>query len=389
MKDYDVAVVGAGPVGSTYARYMAEKGFSVAILEKKKKVGVPLQCAGLLGKRIKKVNKLPSEFIMNKVYGAYIHSPSDIVLKVAKKEPEAYVIDRVAYDEYLSEIALESGAELLLNHRVEDMDLQKGEVHVKNRGKISAKVIVGADGHDSLVSRLLNPPSEIYGAAQYLVKVVNTLEIDYVKLRVDSRISPGFLWFIPISTSLVRVGLFSKLTYPELNVHLQQYLKRLPELKNSSVEKKYQGHIPVYDPKKKIISGRTLLLGDAASQVKPTTGGGLMLGFICAQMAFEVTSKAIETDNMDILLDYPNLYHKKFGRELKTQLQVQKIFQSLNDADLDLMFQKLKEEGAEDLISEYGDMNTQSPLVKEMLKRGVLFSVLPKILSRRISSLWK
>ncbi|MDP3066200.1 MAG: NAD(P)/FAD-dependent oxidoreductase [Methanobacteriaceae archaeon] len=389
MKDYDVAVVGAGPVGSTYARYMAEKGFSVAILEKKKKVGVPLQCAGLLGKRIKKVNKLPSEFIMNKVYGADIHSPSDIVLKVDKKEPEAYVIDRVAYDEYLSEIALESGAELLLNHRVEDVDLQKGEVHVKNRGKISAKVIVGADGHDSLVSRLLNPPSETYGAAQYLVKVVNTLEIDYVKLRVDSRISPGFLWFIPISTSLVRVGLFSKLTYPELNVHLQHYLKRLPELKNSSVEKKYQGHIPVHDPKKQIISGRTLLLGDAASQVKPTTGGGLRLGFICAQMAFEVTSKAIETDNMDILLDYPNLYHKKFGRELKTQLQVQKIFQSLNDADLDLMFQKLKEEGAEDLISEYGDMDTQSPLVKEMLKMGVLFSVLPKILSRRISSLWK
>ncbi|HMK54821.1 MAG TPA: NAD(P)/FAD-dependent oxidoreductase [Methanobacteriaceae archaeon] len=389
MTDYDVVVVGAGPVGSTYARHMAEKGFSVAILEKKKNVGVPLQCAGLLGKKIKNINKLPSEFILNDIYGAYLHSPSDIVLKVAKKIPEAYVIDRVAYDEYLSEIAVESGAHLFLNHRVEDVDVQKGEVYVKNQEKISAEVVVGADGYNSLISRLFNPSSEAYGAAQYLVKTSPAIETDYVHLTVDSRLSPGFLWSIPISESLVRVGLFSRLRYPELNLHLQHYLKRLPELKNSFIIKKYHGHIPVYDPKKKVNNGRTLLLGDAASQVKPTTGGGLMLGFICAKRASEITAKAIETGNMDILSDYTASCHKKFGRELKTQLMVQKIFQSLNDEDLDFMFEKLKEEGAEDLISEYGDMDTQSPLVKEMLKRGVLFSVLPKMLSRRISSLWK
>lgn len=71
MKNYDVVVVGAGPIGSTFARSMAEKGFKVAILEKKKEIGVPLQCAGLLGKKIKKVNILPDEFIINSVHGAF------------------------------------------------------------------------------------------------------------------------------------------------------------------------------------------------------------------------------------------------------------------------------------------------------------------------------
>ena len=68
---------------------------------------------------------------------------------------------------------------------------------------------------------------------------------------------------------------------------------------------------------------------------------------------------------------------------------VQKIFKSLSDDDLDFMFLKLKETGAEEIISQYGEMDDQSPLVKELFKRGILFKILPKILSRGISALWK
>jgi geranylgeranyl reductase family protein len=326
---------------------------------------------------------------MNEVYGAYLHSPSETVLKVSKKLPEAYVIDRVAYDKFLSDQAVDAGAQLLLNHRVENVDIHKGEVLVRNGDTISAQVVVGADGYDSMVSRLFNPASDDYEAVQYLMSVKDKMDTNYVHLKVESQIAPGFLWIIPISDGLVRVGMFSRLSYKEASAHLEGYIKKNPLLKNSSYLKKYHGCIPIYNPKKQIVKKRAILVGDAASQVKPTTGGGLTLGFLCAKLASEVMVKALDKENVDILQEYQLLYSKRYERELKTQRMVHKTFKSLSDADLDFMFSKLKDEDAEDLISEYGDMDTQSPLVKEMLRRGIIFSILPQLLSRRISSLWK
>jgi flavin-dependent dehydrogenase len=174
-----------------------------------------------------------------------------------------------------------------------------------------------------------------------------------------------------------------------LNRYLKDFLNNNPAFDNYSLIKKYQGRIPIYNPKKNIVKDSVILLGDAASQVKPTTGGGLIMGFKCAQIAANITTKALENDDNTILKQYQSQYRKNFKTELNTQLRVQKIFKSLTDEDLDLMFIKLKEEGAEDIISEYGEMDDQAPLVKELFKRGILFKILPKILARGISSLWK
>lgn len=392
MKNYDVAVVGAGPVGSTFARYMAEKGFKVAILEKKKEVGVPLQCAGLLGKKIKKVNILPEEFIINPIHGAFLHSPADTELSVSKKKPEAYVLDRVGYDKFLAELAVDSGAELLLNHAVTKVDSSNGNIHFKSSQniKMSADVIVGADGHSSVISRSFNPPAESFQAAQYLVDVgEKRFKTDFVHLYVDSKVSPGFLWLIPLSETKARVGLFADANYPQLTQFLNELIKKRSELGGATILKKYYGVIPKQDPQKNLLNDRVIILGDAASQVKPTTGGGLIMGFICAEIASQITSQALEAEDINMLQNYPKLYDDKFKKELKVQLMVHKVFKSLTDSDLEYMFRKLKEEGAEDIISQYGDMDNQSPLVKEMFKRGILFSILPKMLSRGISSLWK
>jgi geranylgeranyl reductase family protein len=392
MKNYDVAVVGAGPVGSTFARKMAEKGFEVAILEKKKEIGVPLQCAGLVGKRIKEVNILPDEFIINPVHGGFLHSPNDTVLSVSKEKPEAYVLDRVEYDKYLAGLAEDSGAEILLNHRVEKVDSVNGIVNLKNNEKtqISADILVGADGHSSLVSDTFNPPVKSFQAAQYLIDVgEKRFQTDFVHLYVDSRVSPGFLWVIPLSESTARVGLFANASYQQLTLILNELLGKRSELRGATILKKYYGVIPRHDPHKQLVKDRVLLLGDAASQVKPTTGGGLIMGFVSAEIASKAASKALETSNTERLADYDKQYQERFKKELKVQLMVHRIFKSLSDDDLEYMFRKLKQEGAEAIISQYGDMDTQSTLVKEMLKRGIIFSILPKMLSWRISNLWK
>jgi digeranylgeranylglycerophospholipid reductase len=385
MTNYDIAVVGAGPVGSTFARYATENGLEVAMLEKKKEVGVPLQCAGLLGKIIREVNILPDELILNQFYGAYLHSPSDIILSVGKKEPEAYVLDRVAYDKFLTQLAVDAGTELFLNHRVKKVNVKSGSLELQDK-EISAEVIVGSDGHSSVVSSQFNPVSKTVQAAQYLVDMgEGTFEDDYVHLYVDSGISPGFLWLIPLSDSMARIGLFADHDYQRLNGILKKFLSNNHR---ASILKKYHGLIPVYDPKKKIVEDRAILLGDAASQVKPTTGGGLTMGFICAKIASQVVSRAIELGDTKILKDYDVEYRKIFENELKMQLKVQKSFKLFTNDDLDYMFLKLKEKDAESIISQYGNMDSQSRLVKEMLKTGLMFSILPKLLSRRIANLW-
>jgi geranylgeranyl reductase family len=390
MKNYDVAVVGAGPVGSTFARKMAEKGFEVVILEKKREIGVPLQCAGLVGKRIKEVNILPDEFIINPVHGGFLHSPDDTVLSVSKEKPEAYVLDRVEYDKFLAQLAVDSGAEILLNQRVEKVDPVNGIMNLNSNTQISADVVVGADGHSSIVSNTFNPPVESFQAAQYLIDVgEKRFQMDFVHLYVDSRVSPGFLWVIPISESTARVGLFANGSYQQLIIILNELLNKRSELRRATILKKYYGVIPRHDPNKQLVKDKVILLGDAASQVKPTTGGGLIMGFVSAEMASQAASRALETDNTAMLMDYNKQYQERFRKELKVQLMVHKIFKSLSDDDLEYMFRKLKQEGAEEIISHYGDMDTQSTLVKEMFKRGIIFSILPKMLSWRISSLWK
>ncbi|HHV75466.1 MAG TPA: FAD-dependent oxidoreductase, partial [Thermoanaerobacterium sp.] len=140
MWDYDVLVLGAGPIGSTLARLLAEKGFKVGLIEKKRIVGLPLQCAGLVSWKIKKVNILPDEFIINRIKGAIIHSPSDHTLKVSKDNVEAYVIDRISYDQYLAEEAVSHGVELLTNSKVTRVDHNQGKVTIKGTDTLSAPI---------------------------------------------------------------------------------------------------------------------------------------------------------------------------------------------------------------------------------------------------------
>jgi len=387
MKDYDVAVVGAGPVGSTFARLAAENGLKVAIFEKKKEVGVPLQCAGLLGRKIKEINILPEDVILNEIYGACLYSPSNTMVNMKKKEPLAYVLDRIAYDKFLSKLAVEKGAELFLNHNITKVDTKKGEIYHGDK-KISAEVIVGADGHSSIVSKEFNKESKSVQAAQYLIDTgEDSFDDDYFKVNVNSDISPGFIWTIPLSKSTARVGLFSERDYKSLTGILNEFMETDEKLKGSKIVKKYYGKIPLYNSKKKIVKDRAILIGDSASQVKPTTGGGIIIGFKCAKIAADVVYEAINSRNMNILKNYEKKYKKMYKNELSMQLKVQKTYESLSNDDLDSVILKMKEKEIGKIVSKYGDLDSQSVIMKEIIKSGLLFSVLPKLLSRTIFGL--
>ena len=88
------------------------------------------------------------------------------------------------------------------------------------------------------------------------------------------------------------------------------------------------------------------------------------------------------------LKSYQDDFEERFIKEFSYQFKVQKTLCTLSDDDLDYFFEKLKEKEADKLISEYGDMDNQSILVKEFLKRGLVLTLLPAIHKRELAKIW-
>ena len=391
--DYDIIIVGAGPVGSTIAYYLLQNKLNVAIVDKKKQIGLPLQCAGILSKHIFEVNQLPEDVILNTVKGAFLHTNSN-VLNVEKQENVAYIIDRIKYDQYLFNKAINENADFI-NQKVSDVDAEKGTVYFSNNSFITSKIIIGCDGYNSVLSSVIGNTQQNYSASQMLVRINddymqnfrNSKKIvnDYVDTYLDEDLLPGFLWCIPLNDNFYRIGLFSHLSHKKQDKILINFL-------NSNFEyeliEKYKGFIPIFDKKNQLVKDRVLLIGDAASQIKPTSGGGLIIAFNSCKIACKYITDAINNDDITILKGYQDEFNKKYLKEFNYQFKVQKTLNLLTNNDLDYFFKKLKENGCEKLISKYGDMDNQSELVKEFIKRGLIFKIMPKFLFKKIINIF-
>ena len=397
--DYDVTIIGAGPIGSTLAYELAKSNIKVCLIDKKKVIGLPLQCAGIVNKRIVDYNQIPDELILNKVKGAHLHTKNHS-LTVSKDDYQALIIDRVAYDQYLYERAIENGVDSYLSSKAISIDDLEGEVRFQNDSNektIKSKVIVGADGPLSMVSSNIGNDFNHFYASQYLIRVDEIDDMSFVDLYAYGDLFPGFIWSIPAYKNILRVGLFSNHDYKKQREILDNFLRKEFKYSNYEVIERYKGKIPIYNRQMKLYKNRALLIGDAASQVKPTTGGGLLIGFEAVQMAKEsiincLDSQGFDDDDKEILQnafeDYQKDFEKRFLNEFNIQFKVQKTLSTLSDDDLDYFFLKLKEKEADKLISEYGDMDNQSILVKEFLKRGLVLSLLPAIHKKELAKIW-
>ena len=406
--DYDVTVIGAGPIGSTLAYELSKENINVCLIDKKKVIGLPLQCAGIINKRVLDINQFPDELILNKVKGAVLHSKNHS-LSVSKEEDQALIIDRVALDQFLYNRAIENGVHSYLSSKVVAIDDMEGTVSFQSEStekSIKSKVIVGADGPLSIVSSAIGNDLKFYCASQYLVKVnEDNKDMSFVDLYACGDLFPGFLWQIPVNKNIYRIGLFSNYDYKMQNEILDDFLENDFKYEDYEIIEKYKGKIPIYNKKNRLSKNRALLIGDAASQIKPTTGGGLLIGFEAVEMAKKAIVKALNLEDFnslslekethddskilqDCLKSYQEDFEERFLKEFSYQFKVQKTLCTLSDDDLDYFFEKLIEKEADKLISEYGDMDNQSILVKEFLKRGLVLTLLPAIHKRELAKIW-
>ncbi len=387
-EETEVLVIGAGPAGLIAAREVARQGAEVTVLEEHEQIGVPCHCAGLLSiKGMETIGAPPhGAYVQNKVKGATFFSPSGISFTVERKEPVACVVDRSILDNWLAKQATEAGAHIRLGQRVNAIKRVQGRIiGVTEKRQYEAKVVIDAEGIASRTLKALGleplKPACMLPATQFVLKGAD-VNMDYVEIHVGRHVAPGFFaWVIPLSEETARVGLACKGTNPK--EQLQQFIR--DRFKNSKKPEKVNtssGVIITGGPIENTVDDGFLVVGDAAGQVKPTTGGGVILGGICAATAGKVAVEAVNADDFSELFlgRYENSWKNVLGKEFKSALFARRVLDQMPDKTVDKFFKAIIEENLQDELSAEGDMDFQRSVIIKILKRKEVLAVLPSLL---------
>ncbi len=370
--NYDVIVVGAGPAGAIAAKYAAKNGASTLLIEEHASIGSPVQCTGLISTAALNECEIgEGNFVLSKMRGAFVYAPNGEELKVEGKDVKAFVIDRKIFDRVLVERSLDAGADLLLRTRF--TGIERGKISVISNGEkkeIQAGIVIGADGIQSSVGRAAGLGrcekflSGLQFEAPYAAK-----DPEFVEIFTGNDIAPGFFaWAVPFN-GMARIGLAKN---PGANPPLH-YLGNL--LKHRVVASRYHwsctehvlGGIPL-GPPGKTATDSVMLVGDAAGQVKPTSGGGIYMGAICAKIAGEIAARASRKEVE--LSEYEKRWRSAVGRELAAGMRIHKSLGKLSDENLNDFIAFLNKPEVREVITEYGDMDHPSVLLQKLVSRG-------------------
>ena len=358
---YDVIVVGGGPVGGYTACQLADQGFGVGLFEEDDEVGKEVICTGVVGTEAFKQFNLPRASILRGIESITFFSPSFLAFDYTPSDTFAYVVDRGIFDSKILEWASEKGVEVHLGKQVGRIkineNLVEAEIGNENSSQtVQTRVLVLATGikyqlHKSLG---LKPPPAFLQGVQVETEVK---DLSSTEIYVGSEFSPGsFAWAVPLNHQRARIGL---LTRKRGAFHLNNFLKsRFKDRINEQDPKIFQKSI-AHGPVQRSVSDRVLVVGEAAGQVKTTTGGGIYYGLLCSEIAAEVLKQSFHKGDLSFrqLVKYENLWRSKLGKELRVGKLARKIMGKLSDPQIEKVFKFLQKKAK----------------VKELMERKVKF----------------
>jgi len=376
---HDVVVVGAGPAGSITAKTAAEHGLDVLLIERNQEIGVPVKCAEGVSKEIEKFVPLDKKWICAEVNGANIYGPdgTKVVLYGEKMDEVGYVLERRIFDKFLASEAARAGAEIRV--KTEACGLIKANgyakgVYVRRMGedtRIHARVVVGADGVESKVGRWAGidtrlRPSNISVCAEFLMCDIE-LNKDYSEFFLGSEIAPkGYAWVFPKGEDCANVGLGIGGDVSGEKHHAIDYLNAFVRNKfpdGKTVAEMY-GAVPLSGPLNESVADGLILVGDAARQVNPLTGGGITYAMQAGKIAGEVIANAVQEEDFSKqrLMEYESRWRGAFGKRLETGLKAKEFFFNLSDTDLNTLAHSLEGVKIEELST--------GALLLELIKRN-------------------
>jgi geranylgeranyl reductase family protein len=332
MDRCDVLIVGAGAVGCYFSNKLALEGYSVVVIDKKREVGKKA-CSGLISIRIDDYLDIPQSLIMNKIYGANFNSKNES-FDLISSSVKAYVVDRFLFDNFLFDQAKKSGVKFFMDTCFKSFE-DKGDnvlVYTSN-GVFNCDVLIGCDGACSKVrgnlgvSIDLNLVKGVVAKVKTGVVVSDGAKNNFVELFYGPQFcSSFFAWKIPRGSD-VEFGVACKKDHL---VYFDKFLKRF-SINKDDVE--YFVHPICYGFVDKSYDGSVGLLGDASLQVKPFSGGGIVYGFICADILLSSFKKYGFTNKA--LVVYDKLWREKLSGSIERGLCIRKTLDILDDSEMD------------------------------------------------------
>ena len=341
----DVIVVGAGPAGNNAALSLASKGYGVTVIDSRENIGDKL-CTGLVGEECFRRYPIDPSLVYREINSASVISPSNKEVRFETPLPVARVVDRVAYVSSFADQAREAGAEYLLGRRVARLEQHKDRVSVITEGDvIEARALVLAAGFGSQLNRQLGlgEPSDYVVGVQGLVK---TEGVDEVEVHLGRDVAPGFFaWLVPTKPGYALAGLLVRKDALE---HFDQFISdRQTEGKITEVlGKPVCWGIPLR-PLRKTYSDRVLVVGDAAGQVKPTTGGGIFYSLLASEIASGALEQALEEDKLSAtrLGAYQKQWKTLLSNELEVGYSARRVFEYLGDSHISSLINQASANG--------------------------------------------
>ncbi len=391
----DAIIIGGGPVGSYAALNLAKLGVKVTVFEEHPEIGLPSHCAGHLSIRSLKtmgLYPLPEGIVENTFCKANFYSPAGTKFSLHLSRPVTATLNRARFDQDLAGQAEVAGARFVLNTRVQSLIISDGYVKGVNtqrngakEEKAYSKITMDAEGISSRLLRqagltALKPERLVY-AVEAEVENVQDVERNAVEVYLGKNYASGFYgWLIPRLDGTAKVGLATNKGNPREFLHhlVSKHPVASKQLGKAKITQISYHAITLGGPIDRAYGNGFLAVGDCASQVKPSTGGGVIFGLTCAKIAAETACEALKQG--DVSSDFLRVYQKRcsnlLGFDFSVMLRLRQFLDSLSDEKVDEMLRTCGKLGVDKALSDVDEIDFQGKLMLKVLGKPSMLAAM-------------